>query len=261
MSNVIALIPARAGSKGIKDKNFRLLAGGPSCLERAIECAQWAGIAQRIVSTDSWPLVFAHARWQRNIPDRPPLDFGQHSVTLYLERPAALAQDDTPMIDVVKHALDAIPGAPDDIWLLVQPTQPLRKPEHLREAVRLLRETPEAESVVSVVPLPLAHHPDFVLSIEGGHLWNETAHDSNGYHLWFPDRRQDVGPAYIRDGTVYAFYRATIERRNSIYGHCSVPLIIDPQDTCELDTPEQWDALEARLKAPELSGQPSPGKG
>jgi CMP-N-acetylneuraminic acid synthetase len=232
-----------------------------------------------------------------------------------LVRPAALAQDDTPMIDVVKHALDAIPGAPDDIWLLVQPTQPLRKPEHLREAVRLLRET-QADSVVSVVELPRTHSAYVQLRIERiaspiGRL--RPFHAS--YVGDLPARRQAVDPTYVRDGTCYAFWRRTVDLRGNIYGASVVPLIIDPQDTCELDSPEQWDALEARLrsaplqaaaerlrdiwraesarhkkygdcyrvgqgwgmeqcaneldavlsasagKAPELSGQPSPGKG
>jgi len=64
-----------------------------------------------------------------------------------------------------------------------------------------------------------------------------------------PTRRQDVEQAYIRDGTVYAFWRKTVERYRSIYGYVAAPLIIPPEDTCELDDESQWAALEQRWRA------------
>jgi CMP-N,N'-diacetyllegionaminic acid synthase len=233
VGSVIALIPARAGSKGVRNKNFRSLAGGPSCALRACSCAQCSGVTDRVViSADTLS---------------PELQAAEYD---WLERPAALAQDDTPMIDVVKHALDAIPGAPDDIWLLVQPTQPLRKPEHLREVVRLLRET-QADSVVSVVELPRTHSPEMQMRVLGSRLVPFGREDWDSPWQAMPSRRQDAEPTYIRDGTVYVFWRKTVAQHGTIYGRDVRPLIIDPQDTCELDTPEQWDALEARLRRTE----------
>jgi CMP-N,N'-diacetyllegionaminic acid synthase len=223
---VIALIPARTGSKSIPHKNFRALAGGVSCVVRAYECAQDAGVDRIVISTDAKPreigFVVSTAEW--------------------LPRPAALAQDETPMLAVVQHALQAAPGEPDDIWLLLQPTQPLRQPGHLQEAVRLLRET-GADSVVSVVELPRTHSPEMVCV-----LWRDGSLLPAVYDWNFlPVRRQDAKPAYMRDGTVYAFRRRTVERHGTIYGNHVVPLIIPAAESCELDTPEQWDALEARL--------------
>jgi CMP-N,N'-diacetyllegionaminic acid synthase len=61
-----------------------------------------------------------------------------------------------------------------------------------------------------------------------------------------PTRRQDMPPAYIRDGTVYAFWRRTVTRYGNIYGPESTPLIIPPEETCELDTMSDWANVEAR---------------
>ena len=84
-------------------------------------------------------------------------------------RPAALAQDDTPMLPVVQHAIDALTAdgwTAEDIVLL-QPTSPLRRAEHIRDAVTLLRDS-DADSVVTVVELPRHLSPDYVMRIEDG---------------------------------------------------------------------------------------------
>lgn len=225
MGQVLALIPARSGSKGIPGKNFRPLGGKP-LWQHAYECAKAAG-CEPVMSSDANILPYS----------------GEGLLGMrFLQRPAELAQDDTPMTDVVKHALAQTPGPPDDIIVLLQPTQPLRKPEHVREAVRLLQET-WADSVVSVVELPLTHDWTFQLRVDSfGRLVPWIHRDWT--HL--PAGRQDVLPSYIRDGTVYAFTRATVERHGTIYGQDARPLIIDPADTCELDTEADWAAVVAR---------------
>jgi CMP-N,N'-diacetyllegionaminic acid synthase len=240
--SVYALIPARSGSKGIPKKNFKPLAGGPSAVERAIACAQAAGIREIEVSSDCDGGAFS---WRHD----PDVFVGQ------LYRPAALAQDDIPMIDVVKHALDQVPGEPEDIWLLLQPTQPLREPKHLIAAIELLR-TSEVDSVVSVVALPRTHAPEFQCEIVEpddtfapqylpGELRPICEFDSLGAR---PATRQSVRQTYIFDGTVYAFWRETVTRTGTIYGESTFPLIIPPSETCALDTPEDWIDAERRLR-------------
>jgi CMP-N,N'-diacetyllegionaminic acid synthase len=229
---VIALVPARSGSKGVPGKNFRRLGGAP-LFEHAVRCAREAGIPARyvFVSTDA------------EIPDEPVLDIAYN----VKQRPAELAQDDTPMPAVVQHALQQIPGQPDDIIVLLQPTQPLRKPEHVQAAIALLRES-GADSVVSVVALPLTHGPQMVSWIEAGRL-TPYIDGCSGCGKWeYPACRQETRQFYIRDGTVYAFYRKTVDQHGTIYGQDVRPLIIPPEDTCELDTEQDWAALEARWK-------------
>jgi CMP-N-acetylneuraminic acid synthetase len=213
-----------------------------------VECAKAAGIRHVCVSTDDQSLraddVHADVLW----------------------RVADLAADDTPMAAVVEDFLARMvllytatnefwTGKPaqqtldEQIIVLLQPTQPLRKPAHVREAIRLLQES-KADSVVSVKALPLTHSPDLVCHIMNGQLYG-IHYGEDGWACYGvarqPSRRQDVEPVYIRDGTVYAFYRRTVEREGNIYGKRVIPLIIPPEETCELDTPEDWARLEARV--------------
>lgn len=227
-----ALVPARYGSKGIPHKNHRPLAGGLSPMWRAVECVRAVtDIDTIIVSADC-----DEAPW--NVPDKT-------GRLRYLRRPDILAQDDTPMLDVVKDAMLSYSGAPDDVWLIVQPTQPLRQPKHLQQAVALLQET-QADSVVSVVELPRSHSYELLVAIRSGggylHPCGSTWSDR-------PQRRQDAEPSYLCDGTVYAFRRHTVTKYGygTIYGKHVRPLIIPAEETCALDTPEDWAEAERRL--------------
>lgn len=231
--SVLAIIPARSGSKGIPNKNWKLLAG-VSPTQRAYEVALACGCDPIVLSTD---VVFVDA-----YPIPP---------AVFVPRPDALAQDDTSMLDVVRHVLAQIPGPPDQAIVLLQPTQPLREPKHITQALALL--TRNVTSVVSVVELPRTHGIEMQLSIEQERLhparwWCECGHERLSD---LPPQRQAVTPTYIRDGTVYAFWRDTLNEargRFGIYGHAAKPLIIPPDETCPLDSPADWLEAERRLR-------------
>lgn len=226
--SVLALVPARSGSKGCPGKNLRKL-GGQSLLCRATTCAQ-AVADMVIVSTD---IIGACD------------EVGDLSHVYICARPPELAQDDTSMVDVVKHVLGlqftdrwgnsahVYGDSPDDIWLIVQPTQPFRQPKHLRAAIELLEQT-GADSVVSVVEAP---SPDKLCRIVDGRLVIPST-----------ERRQDAKPAYKRDGTVYAFRRRTVDTYQNIYGQDVRPLIIPAEESCELDTEQDWQDVERRWR-------------
>jgi CMP-N-acetylneuraminic acid synthetase len=159
-------------------------------------------------------------------------------------RPPELAQDDTPMLPVIQHAVDtlAADGWTTDVIVLLQPTSPLRRASHVRDVVAKLYET-KADSVVTVVELPRHLSPDYVMRIEDGVL-----------RPFLPEgarvtRRQDARPAYSRDGTVYACWPATIETWGNIYGERCQPLILDAADSLSIDTPADWAEAERRLAA------------
>lgn len=241
MDNVLALIPARANSKGIPGKNLKPLAGQLPLL-RALNVCEALGVTT-VLTTD----YEAANTLEENRP------------WLYtVRRPPELATDEAAMIDVVKHALAEIPGPEDQIVLLLQPTQPLRQPKHLTAAIELLH-TSGADSVVSVVEVPLTHSPDLVCVIEKA--WHGGPEElmpypvSEGYgeeRIYFrdqPSRRQDAQRVYQRDGTVYAFRRKTLKRDDGLYGRKCVPLIIDPSETTPLDTPADWARAEELLRA------------
>lgn len=237
--SVLAIIPARSGSKGIPNKNFRPIAG-VSPVSRAMGCAMALGLHSIVCSSD--------------VPIGEP--FGEFG---WLPRPPELAQDDTPMIAVVQHVLAQIPGPPDQIIVLLQPTQPLREPKHILQALELL--THEVDSVVSVVEVPCLYNPLAQMDIEDGRLcaWVESWDDNRVVEgpligervssLWMlPSRRQDSECTYIRDGTVYAFWRKTVEKHGNIYGSRVRPLIIPTSETQALDTEADWIEAERRLR-------------
>ena len=231
MSDVLALIPARSGSKGIPNKNFRPLAGIPP-LKRAADVAFQVCRGPIVVSSDGPNLVMAG-----EIPVK------LNGVT-WLHAPAPLHTDTCPMIDVVQDALDRVPGPPDQIIVLLQPTQPLRQPKHITAAIALLQET-QADSVVGVVEVPRHYHGDWQYGITHGVLY--PAWDTDRRGTTPPTTRQELAPAYVRDGTVYAFYRKTVQQFGDIYGYERLPLIIPSEETCSLDTPQDWTEAERRL--------------
>lgn len=226
--SVLALVPARSGSKGIPGKNLRLLAGR-SLIEYAARAAGASGIVDRaVLSTDSAEIAAEGRRVGLDVP---------------FVRPAALAQDDTPMQAVIEHALGALAGAgfEPEIVLLLQPTSPLRTPQQLRDAVRILRES-NADSVVSVVELPRHLSPDYVMRIDDGWL---RPFLSDGARV---TRRQDARPAFVRDGTIYAFWTRTLRDQQNIYGANCRPLLVDAAESVTIDAPADWDAAERAIR-------------
>lgn len=224
---MLGLVPARGGSKGVPGKNTRLLAGRP-LVDYTARAARESGVLDRVVlSTDSEEIAACGRQAGLEVP---------------FLRPAALARDDTPMLPVVEHALDELRrgGFDPEIVVLLQPTSPLRMPRHIRAAVEQLRQT-GADSIVSVVAVPAHLSPDYVVRLEDGRL-----------RPFLPDgaritRRQDARPAYVRDGTVYAFRAATVRRCGSIYGDDCRPLVLDASESLSIDTAADWAAAERAL--------------
>lgn len=204
-----------------------MLAGRP-LIDYTARAARESSVLDRIIlSTDSNEIAEAGRRSGLEVP---------------FMRPASLAEDDTPMLPVVRHAVDTLSagGWTPDVIVLLQPTSPLRRPSHVRDAVTMLRET-KADSVVTVVEVPRHLSPDYVMRIDDGLL-----------RPFLPDgarltRRQDARPAYSRDGTVYACWRATLDRWGTIYGERCLPLIVDAADSLSIDTPDDWAEAERRL--------------
>jgi CMP-N-acetylneuraminic acid synthetase len=210
-------------------KNVRPLAGR-TLLDYVAEVARTSAVVDRAVLTTDSEDVAAAGR--------------AAGLDVLPLRPASLAADDTPMLPVVRHAIEQVMGEGfvPELVVLLQPTSPLRRAEHVRDAVRLLRET-GADSVVTVVEVPRHLSPDYVMRIDEGVL---RPFLSEGPRV---TRRQDARPAFSRDGTVYAFRRDTIERHGSIYGEDCRPLVIGEDESLSIDTPRDWAEAERALQA------------
>jgi CMP-N,N'-diacetyllegionaminic acid synthase len=226
MTKILGIIPARGGSKGIPGKNIRLLDGNP-LIYYAVEAARSSNLVDRLILTTDSEAIANVGR-----------DMG---IEVPFLRPQELARDDTPMLPVIEHVLDftEAQGWQPDIILLLQPTAPLRRAEHIRSAVKMLVDT-KCDSVVSVVEVPRHYVPDFVLRLEDGRLMP---------YLDGPlvTRRQDARPAYSRDGTIYAFWRDVLVTKHNIYGDDCRPLLIPGHQSCNLDTMNDWQEAEKMI--------------
>lgn len=225
---ILGFVPARGGSKGVPGKNSRPLAGKP-LLARAVETARAAGVLDRVlVSTDD-PALARAAR-----------DAGAEAPWL---RPAELAQDGSPMVDAVAHALgrlDADEGYRPDAVMILQATSPFRTAETIRRAARLFAESGGA-SVISVTEA--RPHPYWTYRLKDGRLKPFM----DGFVA--PPPRQQHPPAYALDGSVFLFSRERFLASRSIYSTDDVPLIVPPEEALDIDTPLDWEIAEALCKA------------
>lgn len=228
MGGVLGIIPARGGSKGIPGKNIRLLAGRP-LLEYTVRAARESRVIDRLVLTTDSPEI---------------ADVGRGlGVEVPFLRPSGLAQDETPMLAVLQHALAFLEdrGWSPEIITLLQPTAPLRRPTHIIDAIALLRSS-GCDAVTSVAEVPRHLSPDYVMRIVDGRLMSFLP---EGRSLM---RRQDARAAYARDGTVYAFWRKTLVEMASIYGNDCRPLLVPSHESVTLDTLDDWPIAELRMR-------------
>jgi len=226
--NVLGIIPARGGSKGIPDKNLRELAGKP-LLAYTREAANNSGVIDRLVlSTDSTAIADLGRRLGIEVP---------------FMRPAELAGDESPMLGVLQHGVAQLEseGWRPDAVVLLQPTSPLRRPEHIRAVVEMLIDG-NCDSVVSVMEIPSLFAPQKALTIREGWLkfWSE---DGNQII-----RRQQTNPTYAREGSVYACWRDVLMNKGSLYGEKCLPYVIPAAEALSLDTIDDWHRAETELK-------------
>jgi CMP-N,N'-diacetyllegionaminic acid synthase len=227
MSRVLGIVPARGGSRGVPGKNIKLLGGRP-LLAYTVDVARVSGVVDRLIlSTDAEDIAHVGRTLGVEVP---------------FMRPAALGRDDSPMLPVVRHAIDTLGegGWDPEVVVVLQPTSPLRRPEHIRNAVEMLRVT-NADSVVTVVELPRHISPDYLMRIHDGRLVPFLA---EGARI---TRRQDARPAFVRDGTVYACWSRTICEQNSLYGADCRPLIVPASESLSIDSDVDWKEAERRI--------------
>jgi N-acylneuraminate cytidylyltransferase len=218
---VLAIIPARGGSKGLPDKNVMRLAGKP-LLAWSIESALNSKFVDHVmVSTEDKRIMEIASVHGADVP---------------FERPAALADDQTPAIDAILHAITFFPSY--EIVVKLQPTSPLRTSEDIDAALGRLVEK-DAESVISVCPVK--HHPN----------WLKVVSDT-GYLLSFDDQplisnRQQLCPVYALNGAVFAGYRDPLVSRRSFHGKNAIPYLMSAENSFDVDTLMDFQICEMLL--------------
>ena len=237
MGYALGLIPARGGSKGIPRKNIRLLGGKP-LLAWTIEAALAARRLGRVIlSTEDEEIAAVGRAWGVEVP---------------FMRPTELAQDDTPTLPVVRHALEtlALSGDIYDAVCLLQPTNPFRAPGLIDACIERFEKT-SADTLVTVLPVPPEYNPHWVFfeNPDGG------LRLATGEAAPIP-RRQELPPAFHREGSVYVVRSRVILERGSLFGARWIGYPVDAAETVNLDTPEDWERAERMAAA--LAGAVSP---
>jgi len=215
----LALIPARGGSKSIPQKNVADLAGKP-LISYALAAAKKAVSVNRIiVSTDDEEIAIA-AR--------------THGAEVPFMRPSALAEDSTPTIPVVTHALECLAeheGYKPDYVLLLQPTEPFVEACQIDEAFELMISR-QADSAITMIVVPRIFHSYHVRRVnDQGNL----VFDHPRLHYQHPNRQSD--PKLFAFGNLYWFRRELFLRKRQIEVGKRVGLEIDPLSAFDINTP------------------------
>ena len=231
MTNILALIPARGGSKGIPRKNIRSFAGYP-LIAWSIAAAKKSKLVTRvIVSTDDEEIAAVARQWGAETP---------------FLRPAELAQDKTTDLPVFMHALkwlEDVEGYRADIVVQLRPTSPIRPQTMVDDAIRILLNHKDADCVRGVVPA--GQNPFKMWRFNGEEKPLGQLLEVPGIHEPYNAPRQILPPVYWQTGHIDAIRTSTIVDKESLTGNAIYPLVIDPKYTVDIDTPADWEKYEA----------------
>ncbi len=216
--NVLGLIPARGGSKGIPRKNLAALAGRPLIAYSCEAARRSKRLTRVIVSTDD-PEIAATA--------------GDLGIEVPFVRPSDISGDTTPMVVVMRHAVEACAadGWGADAVVLLQPTSPLRRAEHIDRAVDVLGET-GAETVVSVVRVPHQFEPGSLLVQDEEGRLKPVAEGP------LVLRRQDKPALFARNGPAVLAVRTELLLEDKLYGDVVRALEMSASESLDVDDPE-----------------------
>lgn len=228
---LLAVIPARGGSKGLPGKNIRPFVGMPLIAHSILFANMCPEIDRCLVSTDSEEIADVARQFGAEVP---------------FVRPQELAQDDTPLWPVLRHALALVEQEehrPYDLLLLLDPTSPAREPEDVTRALRRLEEVPSADGIVSV------SRPDF------NPLWHCVVEQDGWMTDWVDqaklcERRQDVRMVYWINGALY-LWRSTFVRTEAHRWRAGRHLLheIPESRAMSIDTAEGFARAEALVSA------------
>ena len=238
---VLAIIPARGGSKSIPYKNIYPILGKP-LLAYTIEAARKSRLINRvIVSTDDTKIAAVAKKYGAEVP---------------FMRPAELGQDHTPDLPVFQHALSWLKKHQNykpDFIVHLWPTSPLRKPEDIDEAIRLFKKHPKADSLRSVMIAPETPFKMWKID-KGPHLFPILAKE---YPSLF-SKNQKIHPStlprqilpkiYMQTGYLAVIRYGTIMKKNSMCGKNIIPFLHDPDVYTELDSYRDLAHTEYTLK-------------
>jgi CMP-N-acetylneuraminic acid synthetase len=210
-------------------KNIQVLAGKP-LIGHTIDVALRATHIDRVVvSTEDDEIADAAKALGAEVP---------------FKRPASLAQDDTPMLPVIVHAVESMSstGWKPDLVCLLQPTFPFRRASDIDACIEAL-EAQRADCVISVHRVPHHFNPHWVYFQQpDGSLRLATG------ELEPISRRQDLPTAFHRSGSIYVSRTVIILERGSLYGERVFGYETPSEESCNIDTAADWERAETLFR-------------
>jgi N-acylneuraminate cytidylyltransferase len=223
---ILALIPARGGSKRLPEKNIRVLGSKPLIVWSIDAARGISEICNILISTDDPAIA--------NVCS----EVGVHVPWL---RPAELATDIAGSSDVALHALNwyESENGPVDGILLLQPTSPFRTNRTVRKGIELFAKH-DRKPVIGVSPADV--HPMWALKLDGHHLVPFMSEHG------LETRSQDLPPAYVVNGSFYLITPKELRENRTFFGKEAIPLLIESaQEALDIDTEWDWTIAEAAL--------------
>ena len=208
---IIAIIPARGGSKGIAGKNIKQLNGKPLICHTIGEVLKSKYLDKVFVSTDDTSIA----------------NISKNCGAKIIDRPAELAKDKSPTIDAIFHAIDALEDTSNqDVIILLQPTSPLRNITDIDTALEMFIET-DCDSVISMCKVE--HSPYWYFKYEGKKL-KPLLGDG---HLKM--RRQELPDVYRPNGAIYITTIKNLYKNNGFYCDKIAPYVMSPERSIDID--------------------------
>ena len=217
---VLGLIPARAGSKRVPDKNIRLLGGHP-LLAYSIRSAIDSGVFERVlVSTDSLQYADIAREYGAEVP---------------FLRPAELAGDDSRDIDWIRWTLEQIPGY--DAFAILRPTSPFRKAETIRRAWAQFSEDGRADSLRAVQKV--SEHPGKMWTIDGDRM-HPLLPLGPADAPWHSSATQSLPAVYVQNASLEIAWTRTVLEMGTIAGRSIMPFLTEGDEGFDVNTELDW---------------------
>lgn len=230
--SVLAIVPARGGSKSLPRKNVRPLGGHPLLAYSIAAGLQARQVDRVIVSTDDEEIAGIGRQYGAEVP---------------FLRPAELAEDDTPDLPVFQHALEWLAeneGFRAEIVVQLRPTSPLRPHECVDRGIDILNAHAEADSVRAVVPTSQNPYKMWRISPEGRLVPLLKDEGDEAYNT----PRQLLPPTFWQTGHLDVIRAATIWEKKSMTGDVVLPLLMEPAYAVDIDRPADHDRAEELLR-------------
>ena len=221
----LAIIPARAGSKGLPGKNIIDLCGKPLVVWSIEAGLHSSYIDEVVVSSDSDEIL--------NIAKK------YHASTI--KRPSELASDSANSESVIHHVVESfkVSGKNYDYLVLLQPTSPLRTANDIDTAIEILFRN-NAKTLISVYELPHTPYKAFTTNAEGfleGIVDNESPFK----------RRQDLPPAYMSNGAIYIVESSFFKQTQKLFSSSTIPFIMPIEKSYDIDTIDDLKKVEKTM--------------